>query len=98
MTSRRISRELLSLMSTSLVCEYHILSIEHPLPKDDLEQYSKLTCELGKRVQIMGADLFAANPKRIEVEKAIKQKTSNALLLEVPAPAIKKEKNCRTIL
>ncbi|XVF50694.1 hypothetical protein PTKIN_Ptkin04bG0122900 [Pterospermum kingtungense] len=49
--------------------------------EDDWEHYAKLTSEIGGRVQIVGDDLLVTNPKR--VEKAIKEKTCNALLLKV---------------
>ncbi|XP_051140187.1 enolase 2-like isoform X5 [Andrographis paniculata] len=49
--------------------------------EDDWEAYAKLTKEIGAEVQIVGDDLLVTNPKR--VDKAIKEKTCNALLLKV---------------
>ncbi|KAJ6358390.1 hypothetical protein OIU76_000151 [Salix suchowensis] len=40
-----------------------------------------MTSEIGEQVQIVGDDLLVTNPKR--VEKAIKEKSCNALLLKV---------------
>ncbi|GAV84504.1 Enolase_C domain-containing protein [Cephalotus follicularis] len=40
-----------------------------------------MTAEIGEKVQIVGDDLLVTNPKR--VEKAIIEKTCNALLLKV---------------
>ncbi|KAF1891429.1 hypothetical protein Lal_00017064 [Lupinus albus] len=51
------------------------------LKNDDWEHYSKLTAEIGQQVQIVGDDLLVTNPKR--VEKSIKEKSCNALLLKV---------------
>ncbi|CAI9762119.1 unnamed protein product [Fraxinus pennsylvanica] len=48
---------------------------------DDWKHYAKLTDEIGAQVQIVGDDLLVTNPKR--VEKAIKEKACNALLLKV---------------
>jgi enolase len=63
------------------VAEFPIVSIEDPFDQDDWEAYHKLTDSIGKDVQIVGDDLLVTNPKRIE--KAIANKTCNALLLKV---------------
>ncbi|KAJ6331361.1 hypothetical protein OIU76_009858 [Salix suchowensis] len=54
---------------------------DDPFDQDDWEHYAKLTAEIGEEVQIVGDDLLVTNPKR--VEKAIKEKACNALLLKV---------------
>ncbi|PKI57676.1 hypothetical protein CRG98_022004 [Punica granatum] len=79
--SQKISGEALKDLYKSFVTEYPIVSIEDPFDQDDWEHYSKLTCEIGEKVQIVGDDLLVTNPKR--VEKAIREKTCNALLLKV---------------
>ncbi|CAN0926331.1 unnamed protein product [Linum grandiflorum] len=77
----KISGEALKDLYKSFVAEYPISSIEDPFDQDDWEHYSKMTSEIGEKVQIVGDDLLVTNPKR--VEKAIKEKSCNALLLKV---------------
>ncbi|XP_073157384.1 enolase [Henckelia pumila] len=79
--SQKISGDQLKDVYKSFVAEYPIVSIEDPFDQDDWGTYAKLTGEIGAQVQIVGDDLLVTNPKR--VEKAIKEKTCNALLLKV---------------
>ncbi|CAA0818869.1 Bifunctional enolase 2/transcriptional activator [Striga hermonthica] len=79
--SQKISGDKLKDLYKSFVSEYPIVSIEDPFDQDDWETYAKLTAEIGTQVQIVGDDLLVTNPKR--VEKAINEKTCNALLLKV---------------
>ncbi|KAI4347447.1 hypothetical protein L6164_008260 [Bauhinia variegata] len=79
--SQKISGVSLKNVYKSFVTDYPISSIEDPFDQDDWEHYSKLTAEIGQQVQIVGDDLLVTNPKR--VEKAIKDKACNALLLKV---------------
>jgi enolase len=79
--SQKISGDQLKDLYKSFVSEYPIVSIEDPFDQDDWEHYSKITTEIGESVQIVGDDLLVTNPKR--VEKAIKEKSCNALLLKV---------------
>lgn len=79
--SKKITGEALKDLYKSFVSEYPIVSIEDPFDQDDWEHYAKLTAEIGEKVQIVGDDLLVTNPKR--VEKAIKEKACNALLLKV---------------
>ncbi|KAJ8752938.1 hypothetical protein K2173_008673 [Erythroxylum novogranatense] len=79
--SQKISGDSLKNVYKAFVTDYPIVSIEDPFDQDDWEHYAKLTAEIGEKVQIVGDDLLVTNPKR--VEKAIKEKTCNALLLKV---------------
>ncbi|KAH9674849.1 Enolase [Citrus sinensis] len=79
--SQKISGDALKDLYKSFISDYPIVSIEDPFDQDDWEHYAKLTSEVGEKVQIVGDDLLVTNPKR--VEKAIKEKTCNALLLKV---------------
>ncbi|KAK3020517.1 hypothetical protein RJ639_046206 [Escallonia herrerae] len=79
--SQKISGEQLKDLYKSFVSEYPIVSIEDPFDQDDWDHYSLMTAEIGEQVQIVGDDLLVTNPKR--VEKAINEKTCNALLLKV---------------
>lgn len=63
-------------------CEkYPFVSIEDPFDQDDFHSYAELTKEIGEKVQIVGDDLLVTNPTRIE--KGLKEKACNALLLKV---------------
>ncbi|KAH6798860.1 Enolase [Perilla frutescens var. frutescens] len=79
--SQKISGDKLKDLYKSFVSDYPIVSIEDPFDQDDWETYAKLTAEIGAKVQIVGDDLLVTNPKR--VEKAINEKSCNALLLKV---------------
>ncbi|CAN6897581.1 unnamed protein product [Brassica oleracea] len=79
--SLKISGDALKDLYKSFLAEYPIVSIEDPFDEDDWEHYAKITREVGEKYQIVGDDLLVTNPKR--VEKAIKEKSCNALLLKV---------------
>ena len=64
-----------------LVSTYPIVSIEDPFHEEDWEGFVEITRELGKKIQIVGDDLFVTNPKRIR--KGIEMGAANALLLKV---------------
>ncbi|MDV3103841.1 phosphopyruvate hydratase [Thermococcus waiotapuensis] len=64
-----------------LVSTYPIVSIEDPFQEEDWEGFVMITKELGRKVQIVGDDLFVTNPKRIR--KGIELGAANALLLKV---------------
>jgi enolase len=63
-----------------LVSVYPIISIEDGLAEDDWANWSLLTARLGKKIQIVGDDLYATNMKRLE--KGIAQKASNSILIK----------------
>ncbi|GAA0164499.1 lyase [Lithospermum erythrorhizon] len=79
--SQKLSGDQLKDLYKSFASEYPILSIEDPFDQDDWSTYAKMTAEMGQQVQIVGDDLLVTNPKR--VQKAIDEKTCNALLLKV---------------
>jgi enolase len=64
-----------------LVSDYPIISIEDGLAEDDWANWSLLTARLGKKIQIVGDDLYATNMKRLE--KGTAQKASNSVLVKV---------------
>ena len=66
---------------TSLVDAYPLVSIEDPLDEEDWAGWQSMTASLGKRVQIVGDDLFVTNPVRLK--KGIDSATANALLVKV---------------
>ncbi|KAJ0620340.1 putative phosphopyruvate hydratase [Helianthus annuus] len=86
--SQKISGDSLKNVYKSFVADYPIVSIEDPFDQDDWEHYAKMTAEIGEQVQIVGDDLLVTNPKFANLfcsacEKAINEKTCNALLLKV---------------
>lgn len=64
-----------------LIEQYPIVSIEDPLDEDDWAGYTTLIAEVGDKVQIVGDDLFATNPTRLQ--RGIDEKAANALLVKV---------------
>jgi enolase len=63
------------------VDDYPILSIEDGMSEDDWDGWQKLTKELGRRVQLIGDDLFVTNPERLQ--RGIETGTANAVLVKV---------------
>ena len=61
--------------------KYPIVSIEDGLAEDDWAGWRELTAALGDRIQIVGDDLFVTNVSRIE--RGIKEKSANAVLIKV---------------
>lgn len=49
----------------SLVAKYPLVSIEDGAAEDDWDTWKLLTERLGKRIQLVGDDLFVTNPKRL---------------------------------
>lgn len=64
-----------------LVNKYPIISIEDGLDENDWEGWAKLTERLGKKVQLVGDDLFVTNTKKLE--KGISEGVANAILIKV---------------
>ncbi|GGM92681.1 enolase [Thermus composti] len=61
--------------------KYPILSIEDGLAEDDWEGWRLLTERLGKKVQLVGDDLFVTNPERLRM--GIERGVANAILVKV---------------
>lgn len=61
--------------------KYPIISIEDGLAEDDWEGYKEFTKRLGKRVQIVGDDLFVTNIERLS--KGIEEKIGNSILIKL---------------
>jgi enolase len=64
-----------------LVAKYPLVSIEDPLAEDDWAGWSKITAELGEKVQLVGDDLYVTNPARLQ--RGIDEKAGNAILVKV---------------
>lgn len=64
-----------------LVASYPIVSIEDGLDEKDWQGWSELTQRLGKKIQLVGDDLFVTNPKILQ--EGINQQVANAILIKV---------------
>jgi enolase len=63
------------------VNKYPIVSIEDGLHEDDWAGYQLMTQKLGKKLQIVGDDLFVTNPERLK--KGIDEKAGNSILIKL---------------
>jgi enolase len=64
-----------------LIKDYPMVSIEDPLSEDEWDAWTRLTAEIGDKVQLVGDDLFVTNPTRLA--KGIELKAANALLVKL---------------
>ena len=62
------------------VDRYPFVSIEDGLQEDKWEQWEELTRRLGKKVYLIGDDLFVTNPKRLQM--GIERNVGNAILIK----------------
>jgi enolase len=60
---------------------YPVFSIEDGLDQDEWAGWTRLTAELGGRVQLVGDDLFVTNSRRVQT--GIEKKAGNAVLIKV---------------
>ena len=64
-----------------LITKYPIISIEDPVDENDWEGFTKITKELGSKIQLVGDDLFVTNKECLK--KGIELHAGNAILLKV---------------
>ena len=64
-----------------LVEKYPIISLEDGLAEDDWDGWKKLTERCGKRLQIVGDDIFVTNTKRLQ--RGIEMGVANSILVKV---------------
>lgn len=64
-----------------LVAKYPIISIEDGLGERDWDGWKKLTEKLGKKIQIVGDDLFVTNTAILQ--EGIEKDTANSILIKV---------------
>lgn len=76
----RSSEELVAYYE-KLVEEFPIISIEDPMDEEDWDGWKLMTERLGKKVQLVGDDLFVTNTKRLQ--KGIDMGVANAILIKV---------------
>jgi enolase len=66
---------------TNWVASYPIISIEDGLAEDDWDGWQLLTQKLGKKVQLVGDDLYVTNVARLS--RGISLNASNAILIKL---------------
>ena len=64
-----------------LLSNYPLLSIEDGLGENDWEGWAKMTQKLGRRVQLVGDDIFVTNSKILK--RGIEKKVGNSILIKL---------------
>ncbi len=64
-----------------LVNKYPIILLEDPFAEDDWNAFMDITSKLGKRIEIVGDDIFVTNPELIR--QGIEKKAANAALIKL---------------
>ena len=78
--SSRSSEEMAALYE-KLAGAYPIVSIEDGLAENDWDGWKALTARLGRKVQLVGDDLFVTNTERLK--RGIREKAATAILIKV---------------
>ena len=78
--SEKTSEEMVKLFA-DWTAKYPIVSIEDGLAEDDWDGWQMLTKEIGRRVQLVGDDLFVTNTERLA--KGMGMGVANAILIKV---------------
>lgn len=61
--------------------QYPIISIEDPLGEEDWSGWTEITSSLGKKIQLVGDDLFVTNSTYLK--RGIKENAANAILIKL---------------
>ena len=90
----------------NLITQYPIISIEDGLDENDWNGWTKMNGALGGKIQIVGDDLTATNPNKLE--KAIRENAINSILIKlnqigtvsetIQTINIAKQNNCEFII
>jgi enolase len=64
-----------------LVKKYPIISIEDGFSEDDWEGWKKMTEVFGRKIQLVGDDIFVTNPDRLK--KGVEQGVANSILVKL---------------
>ena len=78
---KKLSSEQMVEYWANWVKQYPIISIEDGMAEDDWKGWKLMTDVLGKKIQLVGDDLFVTNVTRLE--RGIKEGVANALLVKV---------------
>jgi enolase len=63
------------------VRQYPIISIEDPFAEDDWDGWKMMTAALGKKVQLVGDDVFVTN--KLRLQRGIESDVANSILVKV---------------
>ena len=80
-TGRELSREALVAMWVDFAEKYPIISLEDGMAEEDWDGWKLLTDALGKKIQLVGDDLFVTNTERLK--KGISLGVANSILIKV---------------
>ena len=64
-----------------IIRKYPIISIEDGLAEDDWSGWNLLTTELGKKIELIGDDIFVTSPDL--VKRGIEENTANSILIKL---------------
>ena len=78
---RQRSREEMVRLYEDWVRQYPIISIEDAFAEDDWDGWQMMTQTLGKKVQLVGDDLFVTN--KVRLKRGIDSKVANSILVKV---------------
>jgi enolase len=78
---RELSSDQMIAFWADWVAKYPILSIEDGMAEFDWDGWKKITDQLGKKIQLVGDDLFVTNPKILA--KGIELGVANSILIKV---------------
>jgi enolase len=79
--NRRLSSEEMAAYWTDWCDRYPIVSIEDGMAENDWEGWKNLTTAVGKRVQLVGDDLFVTNVRFLQ--RGIDEAAANSILIKV---------------
>ncbi len=77
---KKLSAEAFSTYLVGLTERYPIISIEDGMAENDWEGWAILSNQLGRKIQLVGDDLFVTNTELLE--KGIRQHIANAILIK----------------
>jgi len=80
-SGRRMDRRQMAAMWKRLAEKYPIISLEDGMGETDWEGWAMLTKAIGKKVQLVGDDLFVTNVQRLS--QGIEKGVGNAILIKV---------------
>jgi len=80
-TGKKVTAEEMVALYNDLTSKYPVISIEDGCAENDWEGWKLLTEKIGKRVQLVGDDLFVTNVKFLK--KGIEKGVANSILVKV---------------
>jgi enolase len=78
---RIVSSDELAEFFKKIASKYPIVSMEDIFAEDDWSGFQKFTKSMGKKIQVVGDDLYVTNVKRLA--RGIKEKTTNSILIKL---------------